>query len=638
MYLGYEEPVAMPSMGVYDTDLMKAYIAGVKEQYDNARQDMKDFNKLYGDFYSPIAGDTENYYNLTVGGANKLIDDLMAQGIDPYKNPQARNLISRYIANVPTDKLNQMKQSAENATAYNAAKAKMIADGTYSQEMADFLGEDPSNWDTMKNGVYNRVAPTRFNTIEDMLLPTIQQLQKSYKFNEAKSKATPGYNIYDVSEAQTRDAINSIYGDLLKQPSMQFHLAQSGLTPEQFKEMLVQQAVSQTPEHREKDDVWFLNQNLAMERAKMANDWAIAKYKINEAKNKPGNGGQQNNDPNQISWTDTVDYANTGVSEHRKKVSQVDSIKYAQKALVKSEKVENGKVVRTFKNDDDKKLYYKYGKLINILNKDKLNTSDENWLKANKFINNDKSATEKLEQIFDQQFYDNVKNQIKKANSTSSIDGKIKIADNLYTTNSSQPQGYFQDTARKLFSGSDKSGDKVANIRSGDANLEYSPVARMKMFGIFYKKTNINGNRSLFVEFSNLLKSENVPALDSGNSVRVTPPINGYRHISGDVKITYNDFKNIASKLGYSGREKELLQKLGLTSTYNSQESRKYNNAYKLEDVRETMKDNYVYIPMTRSIKQGSYEDASINNSHQAYMLGKGFAGKNLFGSNDDQE
>lgn len=30
-FMGYETPVELPSMGVYDTDLMKLYIAGAKD-------------------------------------------------------------------------------------------------------------------------------------------------------------------------------------------------------------------------------------------------------------------------------------------------------------------------------------------------------------------------------------------------------------------------------------------------------------------------------------------------------------------------------------------------------------------------------------------------------------------------------
>ena len=73
-FMGYETPVEMPSMGVYNTDLMKMYIAGVKDQYEKGQEEMKDFMKLYQDFYSPIAGDTQTYNDLTLGGARDMIN------------------------------------------------------------------------------------------------------------------------------------------------------------------------------------------------------------------------------------------------------------------------------------------------------------------------------------------------------------------------------------------------------------------------------------------------------------------------------------------------------------------------------------------------------------------------------------
>ena len=73
-YMGLETPIEMPSMGIYNTDLMKMYIAGVKDQYEKGQEEMKDFMKAYGDFYSDIPGATEAYNNMTIGGARDMIN------------------------------------------------------------------------------------------------------------------------------------------------------------------------------------------------------------------------------------------------------------------------------------------------------------------------------------------------------------------------------------------------------------------------------------------------------------------------------------------------------------------------------------------------------------------------------------
>lgn len=90
--------------------------------------------KTYGDFYSDIPGATEAYNNMTIGGARNMINQMLANGIDPYKSPEARAAISRYIASVPTGTLNEMKRSAENAKAYKEMAAKMKANGTWGSD------------------------------------------------------------------------------------------------------------------------------------------------------------------------------------------------------------------------------------------------------------------------------------------------------------------------------------------------------------------------------------------------------------------------------------------------------------------------------------------------------------------------
>lgn len=69
-----------------------------------------------------------------------------------------------------------LRQSAANAKLFDAARQKMIADGTYSGDMAKFFNEDFANWNTSENGVWDKVAPTKYVGMEEALLPTVQML------------------------------------------------------------------------------------------------------------------------------------------------------------------------------------------------------------------------------------------------------------------------------------------------------------------------------------------------------------------------------------------------------------------------------------------------------------------------------
>ena len=73
MILGYEQPVDIPVMSMYDKDMMKMYLGALREDYKDSVKAYDDFVNKYGDFVRPIDGATEAYYNAGVGGVmNKI--------------------------------------------------------------------------------------------------------------------------------------------------------------------------------------------------------------------------------------------------------------------------------------------------------------------------------------------------------------------------------------------------------------------------------------------------------------------------------------------------------------------------------------------------------------------------------------
>ena len=209
--MGYETPVEMPSMGIYNTDLMKMYIAGVKDQYEKGQEEMKDFMKLYGDFYSPIAGDTQRYNDMTVGGARDMINQMLANGIDPYKSPEARAAISRYINSVPTGTLNAMKQNAENRKKYDEAVAQARLAGKLDPEYETWALKQAGldNFSTIgPNGeirTWDRLAPEIASDMTTVATPYFDKFKKDEKL---KSDIT-GYTKWGVSDENQKQAIDS---------------------------------------------------------------------------------------------------------------------------------------------------------------------------------------------------------------------------------------------------------------------------------------------------------------------------------------------------------------------------------------------------------------------------------------------
>lgn len=232
-YMGLETPIEMPSMGIYNTDLMKMYIAGVKDQYEKGQEEMKDFMKTYGDFYSPIAGDTQTYNNMTVGGARDMINQMLANGIDPYKSPEARAAISRYIASRPTGILNAMKQNAENMKLYNQAKAKAIADGKWNPAYEQWALEKANldNFSTIgPNGeirTWDRLAPANYEDLHSFTDDWFKHVEPKFDEEMTKQK-NDGYRYYTVTDKDLRDVIDQRVPDIINDGGLgQFYYEQA---------------------------------------------------------------------------------------------------------------------------------------------------------------------------------------------------------------------------------------------------------------------------------------------------------------------------------------------------------------------------------------------------------------------------
>jgi hypothetical protein len=96
-------------------------------------------------------------------------------------------------------------------------------------------GLDPNNFD-FKNQSWNVTSPLQKATIQDMLAPTIEDLAKrGYDYDKEKSKDSPGYRVYTVTQDRMVDALNKNVNDLMKDPRMQYLQQSSGMNDDQFR-------------------------------------------------------------------------------------------------------------------------------------------------------------------------------------------------------------------------------------------------------------------------------------------------------------------------------------------------------------------------------------------------------------------
>lgn len=221
MTYGYEEPVAMPTMQVYDTHLAQMYVAGLKEQYEKAQQDTNNFLQLYNDFYSPIEKDNDFYRDNTVGKINKALAVMQANGIDPYRSKEGQAIIQRIINSVPRTQLAQMKYSAENARKFIESRNKLIAEGKWDPEFDAAVSGTPNdlaNWSTAENGAWTRTEAVGKQSLDQLVGDLYDKLDKTEYIGPDTSRGADSkyYDLFGVSES-TLNAVDNAALDRLMQ-------------------------------------------------------------------------------------------------------------------------------------------------------------------------------------------------------------------------------------------------------------------------------------------------------------------------------------------------------------------------------------------------------------------------------------
>lgn len=143
-YLGLEKPVVWDVKSVVDPTTIQMYLNSQRDyvnalynDYRQANQDMKDFNKEFGDFISPFRKDMARYGEV-IGGIKDKINEAYANGIDPLRSPEGRAMINRLINSVDPAEFNMMKSNAKTGYAYLDALQALRKAGKFSQGQEDF--------------------------------------------------------------------------------------------------------------------------------------------------------------------------------------------------------------------------------------------------------------------------------------------------------------------------------------------------------------------------------------------------------------------------------------------------------------------------------------------------------------------
>lgn len=287
VFLGLEQPVAYGRQQVFDPttaqmvlNANKDYINAVYNDYQQARQDMKDFQKEYGDFLSPIQADMDWYEQNVTGNIRDFVNDLYARGIDPLRSQEGRALVAMKLANMPTAGINAVRQSAKNANELLNSIAKLKEQGLYNPETAALEMKPLDQYSTMDrdgvpgDGILSVTGITPYQNMAQFSKDYFDNLKPSTR---AASKNGISYKVSEISEQDLHNIADAHYNDLVSTPQGQLMykvLKNRGLSDEQaraaFNDMVVSGNRDRLFYSDDYDDNYFKHQHLAIERQKLA--------------------------------------------------------------------------------------------------------------------------------------------------------------------------------------------------------------------------------------------------------------------------------------------------------------------------------------------------------------------------------
>lgn len=217
MITAYDNWVQMPTMDIYNTNLMLASIQAAKDMYDKGQKRLDDFYDKYGDFMSPFSKDMEAYGNM-IGNINNKIDWMYANGIDPLRSEEGRQMVSQLTRSVNPGEFNRMRTNAKLGFEYlkNIEEAKLK--GTYDEDYEKWrLSKEnggPGQFADFSsaNGMWNIAGPGVYKDPNTLVSPLFEGMEDSYIDSDDQ------YDYYGVDRDRRALILQANLGALLKTP------------------------------------------------------------------------------------------------------------------------------------------------------------------------------------------------------------------------------------------------------------------------------------------------------------------------------------------------------------------------------------------------------------------------------------
>lgn len=316
MIYGQDEPMLFPIADLYDSGMMQMYINAAREQYNQNREDMKEFQKTYGDFFSPFSKDMEWVDAQTRGRVNDALNYMQANGIDPLRSAEGRALVQKVIRETNIAGINQRRANAKMAEEYIKNRGTMIANGTYNPDYENYLLAQMGlgrfeDFDSSM-GPWTRTSPSKYQDLYSSTNPWFKDINKNgYLYTKdgydyfgpaesdlqmVMSQNFPDFLNTDYGKYQLELARQSLGGDVsdaeaIAQLKRNITAANSALTARPSRAMNDERklALQDAYDKRKEDRAFEHNKQLEEIKHKNAVELAIAKEEAKQ--NKPGSDG-----------------------------------------------------------------------------------------------------------------------------------------------------------------------------------------------------------------------------------------------------------------------------------------------------------------------------------------------------------
>lgn len=622
MIYAYDQAIQLPVKDLYDSQIMMASINAAREMYQKGEQAIKDFNKEYGDFITPIQKD-QDWYNFNVlGRAQREIENMYEQGIDPVRSSEGRARVQKLINSMPYGKINNLKQSAKNANAYLENKAALERAGLYNNEFEDAItgGFNINNWSTIDNGSWNRLSPTEYKDLNKATSHWFDGYKDEYMYTK------DGYDWYGISTDRIKNAItknmtgfiNSDYGRYYYNNAKN-ELAKIGIdNPSEA--MIIQK----------------LSDNIVT-----ANDEITRKNRVMNEKYKM-----------QLDLRNRVAAARAGKSDPSPIMMPQTPLSYTQKVERSAMERTMGAVMNRMTNikDTSERIANQYKNRANNERDPKAKNRYLNkyntWVNINKEISSAKDQKTldsilRKHNITDKNgaFSSAYTNEVRRAYKTTSGRANYGDTDTLYDVYRGDVQGLSKDVTTKILA------DSGQRERYPEGSGKYMTVTFGSGSGVNLsrvRRTNVTGGRLTSGSIANIFNKWAKKNKIKGYLVsEQTSPYyipNGYGELdaSGTISIPMNQFENFVLQnpgIGIKNSDGTITDDINqrLLNAANSLGFvvKNYNGKeYKVDDELKSDDKYAVWIPVTRTVQNNGTNFSDLDVMEDNIITGKSTTSK----------